>query len=255
MENYVLIIGKGAREHAFVWKLSQSSKVSRIFVLPGNGGTVVVGPDNAVVDGIELYFRDSGIPCFSPSKDAAEIEGSKTFAKEFMQRHRHNIPTARFRNFHDHLAAKEYLESVSHRIVLKVSGLAAGKGVVLLASKEGRTQLSRGHHGQANRTFGDAGSSAVIEEFLGGDEISIHAFSDGKAFRSLPPGQDHKRIFEGDLGPNTRGNGRAGSSEMITNTGPEVIEYNTRSGDPETRSMVPLPSQETDMFGISRACL
>ncbi|KAJ4170103.1 hypothetical protein NW754_006246 [Fusarium falciforme] len=233
----VLLVGKGAREHALAWKLSQAPSVKKVLVFPGNAGTeqvhpkvsnletnfeatdyrqlaelateigvglVVVGPDDAVVDGIEGFFKDVGIPCFAPTKEAAELEGSKTFAKDFMAKC--NIPTAAYRNFDDIESAKTYVQEADHRVVIKADGLAAGKGVVLPETKqEALSELDSIM--KADGKFSAAGSSVVIEEFMEGDEISILTFSDGKTFRSLPPGQDHKRVFEGNKGPNTGGMG------------------------------------------------
>lgn len=233
----ILLVGKGAREHALAWKLSQSPSVKEVLVFPGNAGTeqghakvsnleadfkatdyrrlaelaaeigvglAVVGPDDAVVDGIEGFFKAVGIPCFAPTREAAELEGSKTFAKDFMQKY--NIPTAAYRNF-DHVeGAKAYVQEVDRRVVIKADGLAAGKGVVLPETKqEAMSELESIM--RSDGKFSAAGSSVVIEEFMEGDEISILTFSDGKTFRSLPPGQDHKRVFEGNRGPNTGGMG------------------------------------------------
>ncbi|RYP35818.1 hypothetical protein DL767_003673 [Monosporascus sp. MG133] len=211
----VLLIGKGAREHSLAWKLAQSPSVNHVYVIPGNGGTsaldnvsnirsvepddytalvalakdlgvglVVAGPDDAVVDGIEGYFRGSGIPCFAPSKEAAEIEGSKAYAKGFMQKYK--IPTANYQAFTNYDDAQRYLETVDWaRIVIKVDGLAAGKGVILPTSQAEAQQGLR--EIMVNKKFGPAGQSVVIEEYLEGDEISLLTFSDGKTFKSLPP--------------------------------------------------------------------
>ncbi|KKP04303.1 phosphoribosylamine-glycine ligase [Trichoderma harzianum] len=321
----VLLVGSGGREHALAWKLSQSISVEHVFVFPGNGGTaqtekisnlvdegiaaeqdysalvtlalklniglVVVGPDSAVVDGIEGYFRGSGIPCFAPSKESAELEGSKTYAKDFMQKY--NIPTAGYRNFDLSItanleSAKQYVRTLDHNVVIKASGLAAGKGVVLPSSKkEACEELESFAHGK----FGDSGLSIVVEEYLKGDEISVLTLSDGKSFKSLPPGQDHKRIFNSNTGPNTGGMGvyapttfvtdammskieetilkptfdglRAEGRTfrgllftgiMITRSGPKVLEYNVRFGDPETQSMMLLLSQDTDLAAVLLAC-
>lgn len=314
----ILLVGKGGREHALAWKLSQSPSVEHVFVYPGNGGTargldkvsnvedhvpdyaalaslaremliglVVVGPDDDVVGGIEKSFRDSGIPCFAPTKEAAELEGSKTFAKDFMQRH--SIPTAAYRNFDDVDAAKAYVHQVGHAVVIKASGLAAGKGVVFpRTSDEACAALDDIMvHGR----FDAAGSAVVVEEFLQGDEISVLTFSDGVTTRSLPPGQDHKRIFKGNTGPNTGGmgvyaptpfvsaedmaeiedkilrptftglqaegrtfKGMLFTGIMMTPAGPKVLEYNARFGDPETQSMMLLLSDDTDLAAVLLAC-
>ncbi|KAL7928224.1 phosphoribosylglycinamide synthetase [Trichoderma chlorosporum] len=322
----ILLIGSGGREHALAWKLSQSATVEHVFVFPGNGGTVqaekfsnvvsqdeiserdypslvtlaqklsiglvVVGPDSAVVDGIEGHFRESGIPCFAPSKESAEIEGSKTYAKDFMRKY--CIPTAAYRNFElsdpaNLESAKEYIRIAGHNVVIKASGLAAGKGVVLPQSiDEACMELDSFAQGR----FGDSGLSIVVEEYLEGDEISILTFSDGSTFKSLPPGQDHKRILNGNLGPNTGGmgvyaptpfvtdemmakieetilrptfdglrdegrtfRGLLFTGVMLTRSGPKVLEYNARFGDPETQSMMLLLSQDTDLAAILLACV
>lgn len=157
-----------------------------------------------------------GIPCFAPTKEAAEIEGSKTFAKDFMRRHR--IPTAEYRNFSDYGLAKDYLVTITHRVVIKVSGLAAGKGVIIPASNEEAQEALK--EIMLEGKFGSAGSSVVIEEYLEGDEISILTFSDGTTMKTLSPAQDHKRIFDGDKGPNTGGMGTYAPVPMAT---PEIM--------------------------------
>ncbi|OPB36175.1 hypothetical protein A0O28_0109510 [Trichoderma guizhouense] len=254
----ILLIGSGGREHALAWRLSQSASVEHVYVFPGNGGTVqtekisnvvdesivserdypalvtlalklniglvVVGPDSAIVDGIERYFRQSGIPCFAPSKEAAELEGSKTFAKDFMRKY--NIPTAGYQTFDLGVAAnleqaKDYIQTVDHNVVIKASGLAAGKGVVLPSSaKEACEELDS----FANGKFGDSGLSVVVEEYLEGDEISVLTFSDGESFKSLPLGQDHKRIFNGNTGPNTGGMGVYAPTTFVTDAMMSTIE-------------------------------
>ncbi|WEW58970.1 phosphoribosylamine-glycine ligase [Emydomyces testavorans] len=315
----ILLVGKGAREHSLAWKLTQSPSVRHVYVVPGNGGTsglpnvsnireveendypglvalakalgiglVVVGPDNAVVDGIESYFKASGIPCFAPTKKAAEIEGSKTFAKDFMKKH--NIPTAEYRAFSSYNNAKQYLEDADDaRVVIKVDGLAAGKGVILPANKVEALQALR--EIMIDGKFGHAGQSVIIEEYLEGDEISILSFSDGKTFMSLPPGQDHKRIFDGNRGLNTGGmgvyaplpfvgpdqmreinrdiiqptldglkaegrpfKGMLFTGIMMTENGPKVLEYNARFGDPETQTMMMLLAPECDLADVLLAC-
>ncbi|KAN0089319.1 phosphoribosylamine-glycine ligase [Hyaloscypha variabilis] len=244
----VLLVGKGGRESALAFKLSQSPRVEEIFVVPGNGGTargidkvsnidhvsdedfdglvklaqelkinlVVPGPDAPIVNGIEGYFRAANIPCFAPSKETAQIEGSKAFSKDFMARHK--IPTAEYRNFRSFSAAEAYIKSISHKVVLKASGLAAGKGVILPETKDEALQGLR--EIMLDHKFGNAGDEAVIEELLEGDELSILTFSDGKTFKSMSPAQDHKRIFDGDLGPNTGGMGCYAPTKIAT---PEVI--------------------------------
>ncbi|OJD24617.1 phosphoribosylamine-glycine ligase [Blastomyces percursus] len=314
----VLVIGSGGREHAFAWKLSHSPSVDIVYVAPGNGGTavgdskitnvdikvdnyaalvefsqkndinlVVPGPEAPLVDGIQKFFQSVGIRCFGPSQAAARMEGSKTFSKDFMKRH--NIPTAAYESFSDYAAASKYLDSISHYVVIKASGLAAGKGVIIPHSKEEAQKALR--EIMLNRQFGEAGDEVVIEEFLEGDELSILTFSDGYTVRSLPPAQDHKRIFDGDQGPNTGGMGcyaptRIASKEvleevnraviiptingmrregfpfvgilftglMMTKSGPKVLEYNVRGGDPETQTLLPLLSDDTDLAEVMIAC-
>ncbi|PSS18705.1 hypothetical protein M430DRAFT_242916 [Amorphotheca resinae ATCC 22711] len=314
----ILLVGNGGREHALAWKLSQSPLVESIIAVPGNGGTstcpkvtnnnsvkaddypglvalaqkhnvnlVVPGPEAPLVDGIEGYFKAVGIRCFGPSKLAARMEGSKTFSKDFMKKY--NIPTAAYENFSDYEKAKKYLDSVDHNVVLKASGLAAGKGVIIPATKEEAHAALK--EIMVDKEFGSAGDEVVIEEFLEGDELSILTFSDGYTIRSLPPAQDHKRIFDGDQGPNTGGMGCYAPTNiatkelieeiertvlqptidgmrkerfpfvgtlftglMITKNGPKCLEYNVRFGDPETQTLLPLISKDTDLAEIMIAC-
>jgi phosphoribosylamine--glycine ligase len=234
----ILLVGNGGREHTLAWKLSQSQLVSQIFVCPGNGGTaslpksrnitsisasdfaglskfalenkidlLIPGPEAPLVEGIVDYFNEHApkVQCFGPSKAAALMEGSKTFSKDFMNRH--SIPTAAYENFSTYDKASSYIDSVwnSHRIVIKASGLAAGKGVIIPLSKDEAQAALKDI--MLDKAFGEAGDEVVIEEFLEGDEISILSFCDGETIRSLPPAQDHKRIFDGDKGPNTGGMG------------------------------------------------
>lgn len=316
----ILLIGSGGRESALAWKLDQSPRTEKIFVVPGNGGTaaglakvsniddiqaddypglvrlalklkinlVIPGPDQAVVDGIEGYFRAVEIPCFAPSREAAQVEGSKAFSKDFMARH--NIPTADYGLFSNFESAEKYVRGVSHKVVVKASGLAAGKGVILPESEEEAVQALR--EIMLERKFGDAGKEVVIEEFLEGDELSILTFCDGKNFKSLPAAQDHKRAFDGDKGPNTGGMGCYAPSSimsgalltqvektilgptldglrqegipfvgllftglMITASGPKVLEYNARFGDPETQTLIPLVSEKTDLVDVMLSCV
>jgi phosphoribosylamine--glycine ligase/phosphoribosylformylglycinamidine cyclo-ligase len=158
----------------------------------------------------------ANIPCFAPSKETAQIEGSKAFSKDFMARHK--ILTAEYRNFRSFSAAEAYIKSISHKVVLKASGLAAGKGVILPETKDEALQGLR--EIMLDHKFGNAGDEVVIEELLEGDELSILTFSDGKTFKSMSPAQDHKRIFDGDLGPNTGGMGCYAPTKIAT---PEVI--------------------------------
>ncbi|KAF9273646.1 Bifunctional purine biosynthetic protein ade1, partial [Linnemannia elongata] len=226
----VLLLGNGGREHAIAWKLAQSDRVAKIFVAPGNGGTasglnkvenvaigvldfaglakfavenkvnfVIPGPEQPLVEGVTAVFQKIGIPVFGPSVKAARMEGSKTFSKDFMKKH--NIPTAAYENFTDAAKAKEFIQKNDFNVVLKASGLAAGKGVLIPTTKEeacqGVDQIL------VEKVFGAAGNELVVEEFLEGQELSILAFSDGYTVIPLPPAQDHKRIFDNDQGPNT----------------------------------------------------
>ena len=314
--NNVLLIGSGGREHAIAHRLMASSQVGKIFVGPGNGGTnsmgskvvnvnvssndnnallafaqshninlVVVGPEQPLVNGITDAMASIGIPCFGPSAKAATIEASKAWSKDFMTRH--DIRTARYQNFTDFAKAKAYIQSIEYRIVVKASGLAAGKGVLLPTSKEEAIQAI--HHIMNDKSFGSAGDEVVIEEFLEGEELSLLAFTDGKIAVSMPCAQDHKRIFDNDLGPNTGGMGSyapapigtpsiikecmemiqqtiSGMSKegnvykgvlytgfIITKDGPAVLEYNCRFGDPETQVLLPL--LDSDLYEIMTACI
>ncbi|KAK7694979.1 Bifunctional purine biosynthetic protein ade1 [Cerrena zonata] len=229
MAHRVLILGSGGREHALAWKLSQSDLVKQIFVVPGNGGTakeakctnvslpssdfshivdfavrekvtlVLPGPEQPLVDGVETHFRKVGIPVFGPTAVAAQMEGSKAFAKDFMERH--SIPTAKFRVFasSEFEQASEYVRTCGFNVVLKASGLAAGKGVLIPSSIE--EAIAGLKEIMVDNVFGAAGSEVVIEELLIGPEISVLAFSDGYTIVPLPAAQDHKRIGEGDTGP------------------------------------------------------
>ncbi|KAK5654137.1 hypothetical protein OQA88_7568 [Cercophora sp. LCS_1] len=312
----ILLIGNGGRENALAWKLSQSPLVESIIAVPGNGGTaglpkvtnnttvsdddfpglvelakeerinlVVPGPEAPLVAGIEGYFRDAGIAVFGPCKNAARLEGSKTFSKDFMKKH--NIPTAAYENFSDYEKASAYLKTVDHNVVIKATGLAAGKGVIIPQTQEEAQQALR--EIMLDKQFGSAGDEVVIEEFLEGDELSILSFCDGTTIKSLPPAQDHKRIGEGDTGLNTGGMGCYSPTTiatpeliaqiereileptiegtrkdgfpmrgclftglMITSKGPKVLEYNVRFGDPETQTVLPL--LESDLAEIMWAC-
>ncbi|KAI9147940.1 Bifunctional purine biosynthetic protein ADE1 [Paramyrothecium foliicola] len=314
----ILLIGNGGREHALAWKLSQSPQVESIFAVPGNGGTatcpktvnvdsvkaedfaglvafaqskdvnlVVPGPEAPLVDGVEGFFKKAGIPCFGPSKEAARLEGSKTYSKDFMKKY--NIPTAAYENFSDYEKAVAYVDSISHDVVIKATGLAAGKGVIIPETKdEAKAALKEI---MVDKAFGVAGNEVVIEELLLGDELSVLTFCDGYTIRSLPLAQDHKRIFDGDKGPNTGGMGCYAPTNiatkelvervekeileptisgmrkekqpfrgvlftglMITAAGPKVLEYNVRFGDPETQTVLPLLSADTDLAEIMLAC-
>ncbi|KAI8049028.1 phosphoribosylglycinamide synthetase [Syncephalis plumigaleata] len=314
----LLVVGAGGREHAIAWRLAQSTRVKHIYVLPGNGGTaghpkitnvaksasdfeaivvfarehqvdlVIPGPEQPLVDGIETALRKAGIACFGPSAKAAQLEGSKAFCKDFMKRH--NIPTAAYENFTDYDAAVAYVERVQHNVVIKASGLAAGKGVLI--PKDKQEALEAVKHMMKDRAFGTAGDEVVIEEFLDGEELSVLAFSDGYTVVPLPPAQDHKRAYDGDEGPNTGGMGcycptpiatpaimreiqekvlaptikgmrhdghpfvgMLFAGLMLTSNGIKVLEFNVRFGDPETEVVLPLLADDCDLAEIMLACV
>ncbi|KAJ7675374.1 aminoimidazole ribonucleotide synthetase [Mycena rosella] len=272
----ILLLGSGGREHALAWKLSQSPLVEHIFVCPGNGGTdqlpkttnisvsstdfpalvvfaienqlnlVVPGPEQPLVDGVEAYFRKVGIPVFGPSALAARMEGSKAFSKAFMARH--SIPSAKFQVFSSSQIqeATAYVKSCGHPVVLKASGLAAGKGVLIPETTE---EAIRGLNKiMVDNVFGTAGDEVVIEELLTGPEISVLAFSDGYSIVPLPAAQDHKRIGDGDVGPNTGFPfvGMLFTGFMLTPDGPKVLEYNVRLDAPL--------QEDADLAAILLAC-
>ena len=314
----ILLVGNGGREHALAWKLLQSPLVAHIFVVPGNGGTaalpnvtnmsaisasdfaalasfaqtshvnfLIPGPEQPLVDGIVDYFAEHApsVRSFGPSGAAARMEGSKTFSKDFMRRR--GVATAAYENFNNYEEARKYLDGVGHDVVIKASGLAAGKGVVIPRNKEEAHAALRDI--MLEKEFGAAGDEVVIEEFLAGDELSILSFSDGRTVKSLPPAQDHKRIGDGDTGPNTGGMGTYSPTRiapqdvldriheeilqptidgmreegyefkgvlftglMMTEGGPKVLEYNVRFGDPETQSLLAL--MESDLAEVMVAC-
>lgn len=308
----VLVVGNGGREHALAWKLSQSPLCGKIYVAPGNGGTdlmenvenvaiganeferlvafatrndiglVVPGPEEPLVKGISAHFQKVGIPVFGPSQAAARMEGSKAFSKDFMKKY--NIPTAKYENFTDYEKAKQFVEKIDYKIVIKASGLAAGKGVLIPETKEEAFAALK--EIMVDNKFGDSGSEIVIEEFMEGDELSILCISDGYSFIDLPAAQDHKRIGDGDAGLNTGGMGAYAPAPigtpkmlqkirdtilkpsidgmrhagypmvgclfvgiMVTPSGvPKVVEYNVRFGDPEIQTVLPLV--KTDLLEI-----
>ncbi len=309
----ILVVGSGGREHAIGWKIAQSHQVESLYFAPGNPGTavlgenlpvtsddipglvkaaqdktvdlVVIGPEVPLTLGLADALRAAGIRTFGPSKAAAQIEGSKVFAKDFMDRHA--IPTAAYASFSDFQKTVDYIQNIPGQIVIKASGLAAGKGVILPENAQEAVDAVRDM--LVTRIFGDAGQTVVIEERLQGEEVSLLAFSDGITVKAMPPAQDHKRLLDGDRGPNTGGMGAYAPapvcppemSKMITETilqptidglraegmpfvgviyagliltdaGPKVLEFNCRFGDPETQVILPL--LDSDLAQILMAC-
>jgi phosphoribosylamine--glycine ligase len=300
----ILVIGSGGREHALAWKLQQSPRVEQVIVAPGNGGTgslpeafqslsplelalaaqvdlTVVGPEAPLAEGLVDQFQARGLKIWGPSRAAAQIEASKAFAKRFMQRH--DIPAAASATFTDFTEAADYLDRQPTPVVIKASGLAAGKGVIVPGSPQEARQALRDM--LVSKKFGPAEAEVVIEERLSGPEVSVLAFCDGRNFCLMPPAQDHKRAFDHDAGPNTGGMGayapapicstslldqisrtilqpaldglRAVGSPyvgvlyaglMLTETGPKTLEFNCRFGDPETQVILPL--LETDLATV-----
>ena len=238
----VLIIGGGGREHALAWKTALSPRVEKVFVAPGNAGTAreskcenvgigaedidgllrfaqgnkvdltVVGPEAPLVLGVVDRFRAAGLRCFGPTKDAARLEGSKAFAKDFLARH--GIPTAGYGNFTDVAAAEAYIKKLGAPIVVKADGLAAGKGVVIARDVAEAIQAARDM--LAGNAFGAAGHRVVIEEFLAGEEASFIVMVDGEHVLPLATSQDHKRLLDGDRGPNTGGMGAYSPAPVVT---------------------------------------
>ncbi len=308
----ILVLGSGGREHAIAWALAKSPKTDKLYVAPGNGGTasiaenvagldaedgaavldfvqerdislVVIGPEAPLVAGVADVLRGAGVPVFGPDKQGAQLEGSKTFCKEFMMRN--DLPTAAYLSTADEAQAHAYIDEMGAPIVVKADGLAAGKGVVVAqTAEEAHEAVSSCFEG----AFGSAGSTVVIEECLTGPECSMLAFvSAGKAY-CMAPSQDHKRAYDGDQGPNTGGMGayspvpivtedelktmedvmrRAAAATavefdhdyrgvlyggfMLTPNGPKLLEYNARFGDPETQ--VVLPRLESDLVEVMLA--
>lgn len=309
----VCVIGSGGREHALAWRLSISPSVTKVYAIPGSAAMsdcaelvgidwqqsnhlisflkdnqvdlVVVGPEAPLVAGLADVLNKAGIPVFGPSKAAAQLEGSKVFAKDLMKKY--NIPTAAYGVFHKVDEAKAFIAQTGAPIVVKADGLAAGKGVVVAMTID-EANVAVEDMLSGNR-FGDAGSTVVIEEFMEGEEASLLAFVDGKTVVPMIASQDHKRIFDGDKGPNTGGMGTYAPAPvltdalrdaamktilepmvaavekegmpyvgclyeglMITDEGPKVVEFNARFGDPETQVVLPL--LDSDLGEIMMAC-
>src|SRR3989344_1976705 len=310
----ILVVGGGGREHAVGWKVAQSPRAGDIFFAPGNAGTIRLGAnvniaptdipkllefakkekidltlplmDDSIALGIVNEFQKEGLRIWGPTRDAGRLEWSKSFSKDFMRRH--NLPTAKFEIFDDVNKAKTYLIRQKYPIVIKANGLAFGKGVIICQNIEAANEALENI--LENKIFGDSGNEVIIEEFLTGMEISIHAFSDGKNYSVFPPSQDHKKIGEGDTGLNTGGMGAIAPSPFVNNEllknvednivastisnmreenasfkgilypgliltdeGPKILEYNARLGDPEAETYMRL--LETDILDIIDACI
>ena len=313
----ILIIGSGGREHALAWKAAQNPAVETVFVAPGNAGTAtdaklrnldidvldfakladfaeanqvaltIVGPEVPLVAGVVDYFQARNLPCFGPSKGAAQLEGSKAFTKDFLARH--NIPTAAYQSFTDVEPALTYLRAMGAPIVIKADGLAAGKGVIVAETLEQAEDAVRDM--LSGNAFGEAGCRVVIEEFLAGEEASFIVIADGKCVLPMATSQDHKRAGDGDTGPNTGGMGAYSPAPVVTDTvhqrvmdevimptirgmaaegnpyvgflyaglmidavgTPKVFEYNCRFGDPETQPI--LMRLQSDLVTLCSAAL
>lgn len=307
----ILLLGSGGREHAIAKKLAASPRCGKLYIAPGNGGTsqegenisldendpaavaafakdhgcgmVVIGPEAPLVVGVADAVREAGIPCFGPGAEGAQMEGSKLFSKQLMERA--GVPTAAYGSFTDEQSALDCVNAQGAPLVVKADGLAAGKGVIVATELE---QALDAVHECFSGAFGDAGNTVVVEEMLIGPECSLLAFTDGITVRPMATSQDHKRALEGDLGPNTGGMGvyspvpivtpeehetmvaimhqtveqlhREGidyrgclyGGFMLTPAGPKVLEFNARFGDPETQ--VILPRLQNDLVDVMLAC-
>ena len=306
----ILVIGSGGREHALYWKLSESPQTEQIYAIPGNPGMgtsaaialddhaailrfvkeheiglVVVGPEVPLMNGLVDELEAAGIRAFGPLANAAEIEGSKSFAKDLMKKY--GIPTARYEVFTAAEPARAYIRQEGAPIVVKADGLAAGKGVIVAMTEQ--EALDAVDAIMEDHSFGDAGARVVIEEFMEGEEASLLAFTDGTTIRPMISAQDHKRAYDGDRGPNTGGMGTYAPAPvmtpemteraveeilkptiaamakegriyrgclylglMVTADGPKVVEFNARFGDPETQVVLPL--LDSDLVAIMCAC-
>jgi phosphoribosylamine--glycine ligase len=309
----ILVVGGGGREHTLVWKIAQSPLVDKIYCAPGNPGIAelaecvhigadeitalcefaqaeeidltIVGPEVPLTMGIVDMFQAAGLEIFGPDKAAAQIEGSKGFSKDLMARY--NVPTAAYQSFTDHAQAVTYIKKQGAPIVVKADGLAAGKGVIVAMTEE--QAITAVDDIMLDQVFGDAGASVVIEEFMDGEEASFFAFTDGKNILPLASSQDHKRVNDGDEGPNTGGMGAYSPAPVVTDelyqvivetivkptidgmakdgcpySGilyvglmikdgvPRVVEYNARFGDPEAQPL--LMRMKSDIVPVLYAC-
>mmetsp|Transcript_70878 Transcript_70878/g.117762 ORF Transcript_70878/g.117762 Transcript_70878/m.117762 type:complete len:443 (+) Transcript_70878:25-1353(+) len=311
----VLVVGSGGREMAQATALAASNRVARVLVAPGNGGTaaglakvsnvdikdtaiedlvdcakknavdlVAVGPEAPLVIGLSDAMGEAGVKCFGPTKIAAQLENSKAWMKDFFQRH--GLPTARYKTFTDFAEAKAHVEAISYEVVVKCSGLAAGKGVLIPSGKEEAIEALK--KVMVEKVFGSAGDEVVVEEKLIGPECSVLAFCDGTSAVCMPAAQDHKRALDNDMGPNTGGMGAYArcpcltaelevqtsqiiqdtvsalkadgikyvgvlfAGFMLTSDGPRLLEYNCRMGDPETQVVLPL--LVSDLYEVMLSC-
>lgn len=310
----ILVVGGGGREHAIIWKLKQNDSIKEIHCAPGNGGIsdiatcvpisatdidgileyaqkkqfdlVIVAPDDPLYMGLVDKLQEAGIRAFGPTQKGAEIEGSKVYAKELMKKY--GIPTAEYEIFTDYQRACEYVKTCKLPTVVKADGLALGKGVIICNTAEEAIEALKNI--MVKRQFGDAGNRVVIEEYIQGPEVSVLSFCDGKTILPMASAQDHKRVFDGDHGPNTGGMGTFSPSPkytgelkkeieetiiqrtlyalnqegrkfkgiiffglMLTKDGPRLLEYNARFGDPEAQ--VVLPRMKNDLLTVIDAVI